>query len=86
MAEIKIYKTTVCPYCVKAKALLNKKGVAEQITEIDITTDPSLKEEMVSLSGGRMTVPQIFIDGQHVGGCDDLYALESEGKLDQLLS
>jgi glutaredoxin 3 len=85
MLDIKIYKTTICPYCVKAKALLIKKGVAENITEIDISNNAELKQEMLNASGGRMTVPQIFINEKHIGGCDDLYALDAKGELDALL-
>ena len=78
MSKIIIYSKENCPYCVKAKILLQRKGL--QFTEIKINSD-QLKEEMVSKSGGRMTVPQIFIDGNHIGGCDDLYALETKGEL-----
>ncbi len=78
MSEIIIYSKDNCPYCVKAKVLLQRKGLA--FTEIKITDD-KVKEEMIAKSGGRMTVPQIFIDGKHVGGCDDLYALDGEGGL-----
>ena len=86
MAKILMYKTPICPYCNKAKALLAQKNVSEQITEIDISTDPALKEEMFKKSSGRMTVPQIFINDIHVGGFDDLYELEHAGKLDDLLN
>lgn len=82
MANIIIYTTTVCPYCVRAKSLLQRKGV--EFTEIKIT-DSATKEEMIKKSGGRMTVPQIFINNQHIGGCDDLYSLDAAGKLDELL-
>ncbi len=82
MSEIIIYSKEVCPYCVRAKALLSRKGA--EFTEIKITDDQT-REEMIKKSGGRMTVPQIFIGDFHVGGCDDLYALDAEGKLDQLL-
>lgn len=82
MPKIIIYSKEICPYCVRAKALLTRKNAAFE--EIKITTDAQ-KEEMIKKSGGRMTVPQIFIGDFHVGGCDDLYALESEGKLDALL-
>jgi glutaredoxin 3 len=78
MSEIIIYSKDNCPYCVKAKVLLQRKGLA--FTEIKITDD-KIKDEMIAKSGGRMTVPQIFIDGKHVGGCDDLYALDGEGGL-----
>lgn len=82
MAEIIIYSKDPCPYCVKAKALLQRKKAA--FTEIKIT-DEKIKEEMIKKSNGRMTVPQIFIDDKHIGGCDDLYALDAAGKLDELL-
>lgn len=82
--EILIYRTTWCPYCVRAKRLLvERKGM--QVTEIDIEQDPLKREEMLAKSGGRRTVPQIFINGQHIGGCDDLEALEKAGSLDKLL-
>ncbi|MFZ8864445.1 MAG: glutaredoxin 3 [Rickettsiales bacterium] len=86
MAQILIYKTPICPYCTKAKALLAQKNVLEQITEIDISTKAELKQEMYEKSGGRMTVPQIFINDTHIGGFDDLYALDKAGKLDELLA
>lgn len=82
MSEIIIYTKEVCPYCVRAKALLQRKGA--KFTEIKIT-DEATKEEMLKKSGGRMTVPQIFINDIHIGGCDDLYALDSAGKLNELL-
>ena len=86
MKRIIIYSREICPYCVKAKALLERKlkPLGLSFTEIKITDDET-KNEMVEKSGGRMTVPQIFIDDIHVGGCDDLYALDKEGKLDELL-
>lgn len=82
MSEIIIYTKEICPYCVKAKNLLQRKGA--QFSEIKITDDAT-REEMIKKSGGRMTVPQIFINGKHVGGCDDLYALEASNKLDELI-
>ncbi len=82
MKDVIVYSKEICPYCVKAKALLQRKGV--KFSEIKITDDAT-REEMVQKSGGRMTVPQIFIGEKHVGGCDDLYALEAAGKLDELL-
>ncbi len=82
MKKIIIYSKEICPYCVRAKALLTRKGAAFE--EIKITNDAQ-KEEMIKKSGGRLTVPQIFIDDFHVGGCDDLYALDAQGKLDALL-
>ena len=83
MAEVIIYSSPVCPYCVKAKQLLSSKGV--EYREIDISRDPALAAE-VREKTGRQTVPQIFIGDYHVGGCDDLYALDAEGKLDALLA
>lgn len=84
MANIEVYTTNYCPYCVKAKQLLNKKGVS--FKEIDVTSDLEAREKLVIKAQGRKTVPQIFINDQHIGGCDDLYELESQGKLDQLLT
>ena len=83
MSKVKIYTTPICPYCVRAKALLKRKGA--QFDEIDVFMDADARQEMEDKSNGRRTVPQIFIGGQHVGGCDDLYALESQGQLDRLL-
>ena len=83
MAEVIIYSTKFCPYCISAKKLLKHKGV--KFKEIDVTFNPGLRQEMTRKAGGRHTVPQIFINGRHVGGCDDLYALEEAGKLDPLL-
>lgn len=85
MPTITIYTKDYCPYCVKAKNLLKRKGVESSITEIDITHDEKLQQEMLSKSNGKRTVPQIFIGGTHVGGCDDLYALDAHDKLDALL-
>ncbi len=79
MKNIEIYVTKTCPYCVRAKNLLNKKGYT--YTEIDVSDNQKLREEMVAKAGGRMTVPQIFIDGKHIGGSDDLHALDSRGEL-----
>lgn len=83
MAEIIIYTTPVCPYCVRAKQLFKQKGV--QWTEIDVSRDANERMALMERTKQR-TVPQIFINGQHVGGCDDLYALERAGKLDPLLA
>ena len=80
---ITLYVTGWCPYCQRAKALLSSKQLV--FNEIDVDEDPKLRQEMISRSG-RRTVPQIFIGERHVGGCDDLYALESKGELDQLVS
>jgi glutaredoxin 3 len=85
MAQVTMYTSPICPYCVKAKQLLKQKGI-EQIEELDISKDDSAREKMMERSGGRRTVPQIFINGAHVGGCDDLYALDRDGKLDPLLA
>ena len=82
MAAITIYTTLVCPYCVQAKRLLDRKGVAYD--EIDVTSDPTRRQEMIQASG-RRTVPQIFIGEQSIGGFDELYALEQSGELDGLL-
>ena len=83
MSKIKIYTTPICPYCVRAKSLLKKKGA--QYEEVDVFMDSGARAEMESKSHGARTVPQIFIGDTHVGGCDDLYALESKGQLDPLL-
>lgn len=82
--RIRMYATAVCPYCVRAEQLLLGKGVGE-IDKIRIDLDPEQRDTMMSLTG-RRTVPQIFIGDYHVGGCDDLYALDREGKLDALLA
>lgn len=81
--EIVIYTTEICPYCVRAKKLLNSKGV--KYKEIDVSHDPDLRTSLVKKTGGRTSVPQIFIGDTHVGGSDDLYALDQAGKLDILL-
>lgn len=83
MAKVEIYTTMWCPFCHRAKGLLNAKGV--EFTEVDVDVTAGARDEMVQRAGGRRTVPQIFIDGGHVGGCDDLMALERSGKLDPLL-
>ncbi len=82
MANIEIYTKATCPFCHRAKALLDSKGVAYQ--ELPIDGDGAKREEMIKRSG-RTTVPQIFIDAQHIGGCDDLHALDARGGLDPLL-
>ncbi|CNJ07271.1 glutaredoxin 3 [Yersinia mollaretii] len=82
MAKIEIYTKATCPFCHRAKALLNSKGAA--FHEIAIDSDPAKREEMIARSG-RTTVPQVFIDGQHIGGCDDLHALDARSGLDPLL-
>ena len=83
MTAVKMYTTAVCPYCIRAKQLLNAKGVA-QIEEIRIDTDPVARAHMMEITG-RRTVPQIFIGDTHVGGCDDLVALDAKGGLLPLL-
>lgn len=84
MAPVVIYTRDYCFYCASAKELLNRKGVA--FTEINVTGDRERRAEMLSRSNGHATVPQIFIGGTHVGGCDDLYTLEAAGRLDPLLT
>lgn len=84
MAKIEIYATPTCPYCIAAKKLLQSKNAAYD--ETDVSRDPSLREAMMKRAGGRRSVPQIFIDGKHIGGSDDLHALEKAGKLDPLLA
>ncbi|MFO1067337.1 MAG: glutaredoxin 3 [Geminicoccaceae bacterium] len=83
MAEIEIYTTPLCGYCARAKRLLDSKGAA--YTEFDLWAQPERRPEMVERANGRRTVPQVFIDGRHVGGSDDLHALEARGELDGLL-
>jgi glutaredoxin 3 len=84
MPPIDIYTTRYCAYCTSAKGLLKRKGV--DFREIDVSGSGDLREEMIQRANGRMTVPQIFIGDLHVGGSDDLYALERAGKLDPLLA
>lgn len=84
MQAVKMYTTAVCPYCVRAKQLLQSRGVA-QIEEIRIDTDPAAREHMMNVTG-RRTVPQIFVGSTHVGGCDDLVALDAKGGLVPLLN
>ena len=83
MPPVEIYTTRYCPYCVAAKALLKRKGIP--FTEIDVSGDYQLRQKMVERAHGRMTVPQIFIGKTHVGGSDELHALEAAKKLDALL-
>ncbi|PPR12184.1 MAG: Glutaredoxin-3 [Alphaproteobacteria bacterium MarineAlpha11_Bin1] len=83
MVKVEIYSSNLCPFCVRAKHLLSQKGVAFQ--EIDVDSSPSRRTEMIERANGRYTVPQIFINNSHVGGSDDLAALEREGKLDRIL-
>lgn len=84
MKSVEIYTTPTCPYCVAAKRLLTKKGVA--FTEIDVSRDPALRESMTRRANGGRTVPQIFIGNAHVGGCDDLHELDHAGALDPMLA
>ncbi|KGJ04318.1 glutaredoxin 3 [Paracoccus halophilus] len=84
MARVEIYTTPTCPYCLAAKSLLTRKGVSFE--ETDVSRDPQIRIAMTERAGGRRSVPQIFIDGQHIGGSDELHALEHEGKLDGLLA
>ncbi|KAA9006904.1 glutaredoxin 3 [Histidinibacterium aquaticum] len=84
MKPVEIYTTPICGFCHAAKRLLTQKGVS--FTEIDVLTDPSRKGEMIERANGKRTVPQIFVGETHVGGCDELYALDRAGKLDPLLA
>lgn len=84
MKPVEIYTSPLCGFCHMAKRLLKQKDVS--FTEIDVLTDPKRKPQMIERAGGRRTVPQIFIGDAHVGGCDELYALEKAGKLDALLA
>ncbi|MDT0582362.1 MULTISPECIES: glutaredoxin 3 [Alteromonadaceae] len=83
MQKVELYTKGYCPYCKRAKALLSQKGV--EFSDVEIDKDPERRPEMIERANGRTTVPQIFIGDTHVGGCDDLFALESAGKLDSLL-
>ncbi|MDP2169158.1 MAG: glutaredoxin 3 [Rhodocyclaceae bacterium] len=80
-----MYATAVCPYCIRAEQLLKRKGITT-IEKIRVDLDPTRRDEMLAKSNGQRTVPQIFIDDLHVGGCDDLYELDRHGKLDPLLA
>jgi glutaredoxin 3 len=82
-ANVEIYTWKFCPFCIRAKALLNQKGVA--FTEYAIDGDNQARAAMAERANGRRSVPQIFINDQHIGGCDDIHALEAQGKLDVLL-
>ncbi len=84
MQRVRIYTTPICPYCARAKALLRRKGAEFQ--EIDVLIDADARTEMEEKANGRKTVPQIFVGETHIGGCDDLYALDSAGELDLLLA
>lgn len=81
--KIIIYTKDYCPYCVKAKNLFKKKGL--EFEEVDVSSD-EIKEEMIKKANGRMTVPQIFVNENHIGGCDDLYELDRQGKFDSMLT
>lgn len=85
MAKIVMYATAVCPYCIRAEQLLTRKGVTA-IEKIRVDLDPARRDEMLAKAHGQRTVPQIFIDDVHVGGCDDLHELDHQGKLDALLA
>ncbi|WP_293682343.1 glutaredoxin 3 [uncultured Phenylobacterium sp.] len=84
MTQVTIYTKPYCPYCVRAVDLLESKGV--EFTEIEAAFDPDKRQEMIRRAGGRATFPQIFIGDRHIGGCDDMMALERAGKLDPLLA
>ncbi len=84
MSKVEIYTKAYCPYCVRAKALLDQKGV--NYTEFRIDVQPELRSLMIERANGGSTVPQIFINAQHIGGCDDMLALERQNKLDPLLA
>ena len=83
MAIVEIYTSPLCGFCYQAKTLLNRKGI--DFDEIDLAAHPDRRQEMITRANGRQTVPQIFINDAHIGGCDDLFGLDTEGKLDQLL-
>jgi len=85
MKRVLMYSTAVCPYCIRAEQLLKSKGVAE-IEKVRVDLEPERREEMMAKTGGKRTVPQIFIGDTHVGGCDDLYALDRAGGLVPLLA
>ncbi|MFA3791831.1 glutaredoxin 3 [Aliiglaciecola sp. SL4] len=84
MSKVELYTKGYCPYCHRAKALLAEKGVA--FDEYRIDQNPDLRDTMITRANGGYTVPQIFINDHHIGGCDDMFALESQNKLDNLLS
>ena len=83
MPNIEIYTTTICPFCHAAKRLLAARGAV--FSEISLSKEPELRDAMIARANGSRTVPQIFIDGNHIGGCDDLYALDASGGLEPLL-
>ncbi|NJN31553.1 MAG: glutaredoxin 3 [Synechococcales cyanobacterium RM1_1_8] len=82
--QVEIYTWRLCPFCIRAKALLDRKGV--DYTEYAIDGDEAARDAMAQKSGGKRSVPQIFIEGQHIGGCDDIHALDRQGQLDPLLA
>ena len=84
MAKIEVYSSIFCPYCARAKSLLERKGV--DFETIDVMEQPTRRDEMVQRAGGRTSVPQIFINGEHIGGSDDLHALDRAGQLDAKLA
>jgi glutaredoxin 3 len=84
MSQVTIYTKAYCPYCVRAKSVLDSKGVDYQ--EVRIDEQPELRPQMIERAGGRSTVPQIFIGTRHIGGCDDMLALDANGQLDPLLN
>lgn len=84
MSRVEIYTTPTCPYCRAAKQLLARKGVSYE--EIDVSRDPALRQAMTKRAGGSRTVPQIFVNGQHVGDCDRIHALDDAGRLDPILA
>ena len=84
MTKVRIYTTPICPYCMRAKALLAKKGVT--VEEIDVYMDDDSRKDMQAKTNGARTVPQIFIGDRHIGGCEELYALDKAGELDPLLA
>ena len=84
MAKVEIYYWTTCPFCSRARALLDSKGV--EYTGYDITGDDAARAKMIERTGGPKSVPQIFIDDKHIGGCDDIHALDEKGELDTLLN
>jgi glutaredoxin 3 len=83
MAKVEMYSTMFCPYCARARSLLQRKGVA--FTDVDVDVEPERRDEMIRRAHGRYTVPQIFIDGEHIGGSDELVALDQAGRLDAKL-
>lgn len=83
MPRVEIYSSPFCPYCHRAKALLDRKGVKYE--EIDVVAEPSRRAEMTKRAGGHHTVPQIFVDGEHIGDCDGIHAMDRRGQLDPIL-